>query len=162
MLFQISRFSFLKRKLWQLGLEFYSAATWSSRQIPAPWGGAQTHLVFLGHSQGSAGITEPLKSVIWTCKVKSERWKLLSRVHLFVTPWTIQAMEFSRPEYWSGEPFSSPGDLPNPGMEPRSPTLQADSSPAEPPGEPWLLKQHCIQRAGHVPCACFPTGHPEY
>ena len=40
-------------------------------------------------------------------------------------------MEFSRPEYRSGEPFPSPGDLPNPGIEPRSPTLQADSLPAE-------------------------------
>ena len=45
-------------------------------------------------------------------------------------------MEFSRPEYWSGYPFPSPRDLPNPGMESRSPTLQADSLPAEPPGEP--------------------------
>ena len=45
-------------------------------------------------------------------------------------------MEFSRPEYWSGLPFSSPGDLPNPGIEPRSPTLQVDSLPAEPPGKP--------------------------
>ena len=45
-------------------------------------------------------------------------------------------MEFSRPEYWSGEPFPSPGDLPNPGIEPRSPALQVDSSPAEPPGKP--------------------------
>ena len=42
-------------------------------------------------------------------------------------------MEFSRQEYWSGLPFPSPGDLPDPGTEPRSPTLQADSSPAEPP-----------------------------
>ena len=45
-------------------------------------------------------------------------------------------MEFSRSEYWSGEPFPSPGDLPNPGTEPRSPTLKADSFPAEPPGKP--------------------------
>ena len=45
-------------------------------------------------------------------------------------------MEFSRPEYWSGQPFPSPGDLPNPGIEPRSCTLQADSSPAEPQGKP--------------------------
>ena len=44
-------------------------------------------------------------------------------------------MEFSRPEYWSGEPFPSPGDLPNPGIEPRSPTLQVDSLPAEPQGK---------------------------
>ena len=41
-------------------------------------------------------------------------------------------MELSRPEYWSGWPFSSPGDLPNPGIEPKSSTLQADSLPAEP------------------------------
>ena len=51
-------------------------------------------------------------------------------------PWTIQSMEFSRPEYWSGQPFPSPGDLPNPEIEPRSPALQADSLPAEPPGKP--------------------------
>ena len=47
-------------------------------------------------------------------------------------------MGFSRPEYWSGLPFPSPGDLPNPGIKPRSPALQvdADSLPAEPPGKP--------------------------
>ena len=44
-------------------------------------------------------------------------------------------MEFSRPEYWNGQPFPSPGDLPDPGSEPRSPALQADSLPAEPPGK---------------------------
>ena len=42
------------------------------------------------------------------------------------------SMEFSRQEYWSGLPFPSPGDLPNPGIEPGSPALQADSSPSEP------------------------------
>ena len=45
-------------------------------------------------------------------------------------------MEFSRPEYWSGQPFPSPGDLPDAGIEPRSPVLQADSLPAEPQGKP--------------------------
>ena len=60
----------------------------------------------------------------------------LSRVWLFATPWTIQSMEFSRPQYWSGEPFLSPGDLPNSGIKPRSCTLQADSLPAKPPGKP--------------------------
>ena len=45
-------------------------------------------------------------------------------------------MEFSRPAYWSGKPFPSPGDLPNSGIEPRSPALQADSLPAEPQGKP--------------------------
>ena len=66
--------------------------------------------------------------------------KLLSRVQLFATPWTVayQApppMGFSRQEYWSGLPFPSPGDLPNPGIEPESPTLSADALLSEPPGK---------------------------
>ena len=47
-------------------------------------------------------------------------------------------MEFSRPEYWSGLPFPSPGDLPNPGIKPKSPALQVDSLPAEPQGKLFL------------------------
>ena len=67
--------------------------------------------------------------------------KSLSRVRLSATPWTEayqapQAMEFSRQEYWSGLPFPSPGDLPNPGIEPGSPALQADALSSEPPGNP--------------------------
>ena len=46
------------------------------------------------------------------------------------------AMEFSRPEYWSGQPFPSPGDLPSPRIEARSPALQVDSLPAKPQGKP--------------------------
>ena len=62
--------------------------------------------------------------------------KSFSRVRLFVTPWTVayqapQSMEFSRQEYWSGLPFPSLGDLPNPGIEPGSPALQADSLPSD-------------------------------
>ena len=58
-------------------------------------------------------------------------------VRLFANPWTIvQSMEFSRPKYWSGQPFPSPGDLPNSGIEPRSSALQADSLTFEPPGKP--------------------------
>ena len=54
--------------------------------------------------------------------------KSLSHVRLFATPWTVayqapQSMRFSRQEYWSGLPFPSPGDLPNPGIKPVSPTL---------------------------------------
>ena len=48
-------------------------------------------------------------------------------------------MEFSRQEYWSGVPFPSPGDLPNPRTEPGSPTLQADALPWEPPGNSSML-----------------------
>ena len=64
---------------------------------------------------------------------------LLSRVRLFATPWTIAhqplSMEFSRQEYWSKLPFPSPGDLPDPGIEPSSPALQADSLLSETPGK---------------------------
>ena len=60
------------------------------------------------------------------------KWKSLRGIWLFVTPWPKQSMEFSRPEYWSGLPFPSPGHIPNPRIKPRSPTLQVDSLPAEP------------------------------
>ena len=58
-----------------------------------------------------------------------------------VTPQTVASqaplsMAFSRQEYWSGQPFPSPGYLPNPGIKPRSPALQADSLLSEPPGKP--------------------------
>ena len=52
------------------------------------------------------------------------KWKSLSCIRLFVTPWTIQFMEFSRSEYWSRYPFPSPWDFPNPGIEPRSPACK--------------------------------------
>ena len=53
--------------------------------------------------------------------------KSLSRVRLFATPWTPLSMGFSRQGYWSGLPFPSPRDLPDPGIEPRSSTLQANT-----------------------------------
>ena len=64
--------------------------------------------------------------------------ELLSHVWLFVTPWTVThqvplSMEFSRLEYWTGLPFPFPGDLSKPAIELKSPTLQADSFPSEPP-----------------------------
>ena len=68
------------------------------------------------------------------CKCQS-----FSCVQLSVIPWAAAhqaplSMEFSRQEYWSELPFPSPGDLPNPGSEPRSPTLQADALTSEPLG----------------------------
>ena len=86
--------------------------------------------------ENSAVVTE-LEKVSFH-PIPKEQVKLLSRVQLFVTPWTVahQAppyMEFSRQEYWSGLPFPSPGDLPNPGIETRSPALQADTLSSEPP-----------------------------
>ena len=56
------------------------------------------------------------------------------------TPWTVAhqaplSMGFPRQDYWSALPFPSPGDLPDPGIKPRSPSSQANSLPAEPPGK---------------------------
>ena len=71
----------------------------------------------------------------WSVKVK-----LLSHVQLFGNPWTIAyqpppSIGFSRQEYWNGLPFPSPGDLPNPGIDPGSLALQTDALPSEPPGK---------------------------
>ena len=68
------------------------------------------------------------------------RGQSLSRVWLFATPWTAAyqaplSMGFSKQECWSGLPFPSAGDLPDPGIEPGSPTLQEDALPSEPPGK---------------------------
>ena len=86
---------------------------------------------------------------------------LVSHVWLFATPWTIAhqaplSVEFCRQEYWSGLPFPSPGDLPNPGIKPGSPALQVDSSPSEPPGDGHLysfsarIEQKCEGRVNSL------------
>ena len=91
----------------------------------------------------------------WTVKKAEGRridaFKLWCWRRLLRVPWTARrsnqsilkeispgcSLEFSRPEYWSGQPFLSPGDLPNPGIEPRSPALLLDSLPAYPQGKPY-------------------------
>ena len=80
----------------------------------------------------------------WATREHEVKWsevKSLSSVQLFVTWWTIAcqalpSMGFSRQEYWSGLPFPSPGDLPDPGIKPRFPALEADALTSEPPGKP--------------------------
>ena len=68
------------------------------------------------------------------CLGRKVKVKSLSRVRLFVTPWTIAyQLPLSRQEYWSGLPFPSPEELPEPGIKPGSPALQADQG-----GEVWL------------------------
>ena len=84
----------------------------------------------------SSALLCPL--IVYLLYVKSEHGNC-SVVSNSATPWTTQTMEFSRPEYWCGQPFPSPGTLPNPGTEPRSPALQADSLPAEPQGSPKAI-----------------------
>ena len=68
-------------------------------------------------------------------------------VQLFATPWTVACqaplyMEFSRQEYWSGLPCPSPGDLPDPEIEPRSPAMQGDRLLFELPGKPPIVNSH--------------------
>ena len=77
-------------------------------------------------------------NTLWKVKVKV---KSLSHAWLSATPWAAAhqaplSMGFSRQEYWHGLPFPSPGDLPDPGIKPRSPALQADSLPTELTGKP--------------------------
>ena len=67
----------------------------------------------------------------WIPPLHLGKSKSLNRVRLSATPWAIQYMEFARPEYWSGQPFPSPGDLPDPRIQPGSLALQVDSLPAE-------------------------------
>ena len=86
-------------------------------------------------------INQEFGGNIYTLVVSS-----LSRVRLFATPWTVAyeappSMGFSRQEYWSGLPFPSPGDLPDPGIEPRSPALQADALPSKPPGKRTAIQK---------------------
>ena len=80
-----------------------------------------------------------------------QKWsevKSLSHVQLFATPWTVAhqapaSMVFSRQEYWNGLPFPFPSDLPDPGIESRSPTFQADALTSEPPGKPKTGRTRC-------------------
>ena len=94
------------------------------------------------------------KQIIKTVEMSHDRGakvKSLSRVWLFATSWTVahQAplfMGFSRQEYWSGLPFPSLVDLPDPGIKPRYPALQADALTSEPPGQvpKGYLTQPCL------------------
>ena len=91
-----------------------------------------------GHKE--LDTTEQLSTAhVDICKVKV-KVKSLRCVRLFATPWTVAyqaplSLGFSRQQYWSGLPFPSPGDLPNPGIKPRSPALQTDGLLSEPPGK---------------------------
>ena len=96
---------------------------WKLRQTLFSWAPESLQIVTVDMKLKDACSLEEMK--VW-------KWKPLSYVQLFASPWTMQSMEYSRPEYWSGSLFPSPGDLPNPGTEPRSPALQVDSLPSEP------------------------------
>ena len=91
---------------------------------------------------------------MWQECIEVSKVKSLNHVQLFVTPWTVAcqaplSMGFSRQEYWSGLPFPSPGDLPDAGIEPRSPALQAEALPSEPPGKPSPMHACMLSRFSH-------------
>ena len=110
-------------------------------------------------------VCRPL-SLLWNF-IKSEM-KSLSCVRLFAIPWPVVyqaslSMGFSRQEYWSGLPFPSPGDPPDPGIKPRSPAFQADTLPSEPPGKPPEISWHeaILQWHGPEPPVIFPDGQSQ-
>ena len=95
--------------------------------------------------------------------------KSLSHIQLFATPWTVAcqaplSMEFSRQGYWSGLPFPSPGDLPDPGIKPGSSTLQADSYPLSHQGRilPTAAAAAAAKSLQSCPTLCNPIdGSPQ-
>ena len=91
---------------------------------------------------------------------------MFSHVQFFATSGTITgqsplSMEFFRQECWSGLPCPPPGDLPNPGIEPGYPALQADSLPSEPTGLPILYMVVCIfeSQSPNFSLPAFPPGN---
>ena len=97
---------------------------------------------------------------LWTLSFKSLVGGLVTKLcPTLVTPWTVAcqaplSMGFSRQEYWSGLPFLSPGDLPDPGIELGSPALQADDLPTELWGKPksWLVRSGIRTHASRRDC----------
>ena len=117
------------------------------------WTGKPGVLRFMGLQR--MDMTEQLN---WMCEPYRKLWTLnyiwwFSRVRHLAIWWTISVQApwgFFTWEYWSGLPWSPPGDLPNPGIEPRSSTLQVYSLPSEPPGKPKLWTSSSIQWLSHV------------
>ena len=94
----------------------------------------------------------------FVCMKSESESEVVQSCPTLVTPWTVAhqappSMGFSRQEYWSGLPFPSPGDLPNPGIEPRSLTLQVDALTSEPPGKP-------VAKLSHVYLVHYPSTKP--
>ena len=109
------------------------------------WGGVVGTAGWLrGRGRPCASGAAQVSALTSISLAASPAWKCVSRfshVRLLVTPWAIScqaplSMGFSMQEYWSGLPFPSPGDRPDPGLKPESPALQADSLPSATHGQP--------------------------
>ena len=119
------------------------------------------HIFQQGRLLGCSYITSPWLNFTFDVSFLCAPVKLLSRVQLIATPWTVAyqappSMEFSKQEYWSGLPFPSPGDLPNPGIQPRSPALRADVFPFETLGKPSIY----VFVVGRSPPRAYPASVP--
>ena len=132
----------LKLNIQKMKIMVFSSMT--SWQIDGQTVEAVRDFIFLGSKITADGDCshEIKRCMLLGRKAMTNLVKSLSRVRLFATTWTVAcqappSMGLSRQECWSGLPFPSPGDLPNPGIKTGSPTLQADSLTFEPPGKPW-------------------------
>ena len=116
------------------------------------------------HSSSPSSLEEsaPITSLLSMSAILflfTDRFAMLScfsHVQLCATPWTVArqaplCIGFSRQEYWSGQPFPSPEDLPNPGIKPRSPALQADFLSAKPQGKPNSWSEQPILSPADLP-----------
>ena len=103
----------------------------------------------------TAALPQMVRITGWSFLTEKWNW---SRIWLLVTSWTIAyqvppSTGFSRPDYWSRLPFLSPGDLPNPGIKPRSPALQTRTLSYEPPGKPishYQFTEHIRGSLGEI------------
>ena len=139
-----------------LSMELSRQEYWSGSPCPSPGGLPNPRIESKSPSLqvDSLPSEAPRKSVTRLPVLKSCKHKSSQATHSVVsdsaTPWTVAqqappSMGFSRQEYWSGLPFPSPGDLPDPGIEPRSPALQADALTSEPPEN-----RHPLNKQGRI------------
>ena len=133
---------------WHQGnLPAYHRDTWSVyfstdiSAVPTP----HRHFCCLSNAPNTVHSDSTVCAITWkSVTILYLDWWSLSRVWLVATPWTARLLcpgGFSRQEYWSGLSCPPAGDRPNPGIKPRSPALQADSFPAEPPGKSLVVTQ---------------------
>ena len=109
------------------------------------------------HTQNKFFYLELLPSSSSYCLPQESESESHSVVFNSLRPHGLYTMEFSRPEYWSGQPFPSLGDLPNPGIKPRSPALQADSLPSESPRKPTCHRTAAAAKSlQSCPTLCDP------
>ena len=144
-------------QLWRFSLR--SKGSQPHITLPSPWALHQEDEgpAYLALKASRAHLQDnqmTLKNRDSTLKVKV---LVTSCARLFATPQTVAhqgpvSMEFSRQEYWSGLPCPLPGDLPDPGIEPASPALHADSLLSEPPEKPTL--KQCTQNPIHSKALC--------